>query len=82
MHKLRCVYTDLSTNTMCIARPEIRGKLRGWLTGIKERRIKVLTYVKGSSYSDHKYLPLEIISSADPNWSQRALQTKDPNEIS
>ena len=66
--KLRCVYTDLAANTICTAKPEIRGQLRRWLAGMKERGIKALTYTKVAKYADHKYVPLETIFTAVPNW--------------
>jgi len=68
MQKLSYVYTDLTTNTLRIMKPELKDELRVWLTNMKKREITVMTYIKTSKYADHRYCTLEEVWDAEPHW--------------
>jgi len=68
MPKLSCVYTDLTTNTLRILKPELRDALREWLTNMKKRGVMVMTYIKTSRYADHRHCSLEEAWDAEPHW--------------
>jgi len=68
MPKLSCVYTDLTTNTLRILKPDLKNVLRKWLTNMKKRGIKVMTYIKTSKYADHRHCSLDEVWDAEPHW--------------
>jgi len=68
MQKLSHVYTDLTTNTLRVMKPELKDQLRKWLTIMKKREVMVITYIKTSKYADHKYCSLEEAWDAEPHW--------------
>jgi len=68
MQKLSYVYTDLTTNTLRVMKPELKDQLRKWLTIMKKREVMVITYIKTSKYADHKYCSLEEAWDAEPHW--------------
>jgi len=68
MPKLSCVYTDLTTNTLHILKPDLKNALRKWLTNMKKRGVKVVTYIKTSKYADHRHCSLEEVWDAEPHW--------------
>jgi len=68
MQKLRNVYTDLTPNTLRIMKPEVKERLREWLTIMKKREVMVMTYIKTSKYTGHRYYSLEEAWDAEPHW--------------
>jgi len=68
MQKLSHVYTDLTTNTLRVMKPELKDQLRKWLTIMKKREVMVVTYIKTSKYAGHKYCSLEEAWDAEPHW--------------
>jgi len=68
MQKLRYVYTDLTPNTLRIMKPEVKERLREWLTIMKKREVMVMTYIKTSKYTGHRYCSLEEAWDAEPHW--------------
>jgi len=68
MQKLRYVYTDLTSNTLRIMEPELKERLYEWLTIMKKREVMVMTYVKTSKYTGHRYYSLEEAWDAEPHW--------------
>ena len=68
MQNLSYVYTDLTTNTLRIMKPELKDELHKWLTNMKNRKITVMTYIKTSKYADHRYCALEEVWDAEPHW--------------
>ena len=68
MQKLSYVYTDLTTNTLRIMKPELKDHLRNWLTSMQKQDITVITYIKTSRYTNHRYCSLEEAWGAEPHW--------------
>ena len=68
MQKLSYVYTDLTPNTLCVMEPRIKDKLRNWLTAMKKREVMVMTYIKTSKYTGHRYCSLEEAWDVEPHW--------------
>jgi hypothetical protein len=68
MQKLSYVYTDLTTNTLRVMKPNLKDQLREWLTSMKKRKVTVMTYIKTSKYADHRYCSLEEAWDAEPHW--------------
>jgi len=68
MQRLRYVYTDLTPNTLRIMEPEVKERLREWLTIMKKREVMVMTYIKTSKYTGHRYCSLEEAWDAEPHW--------------
>ena len=68
MPSLSYVYTDLTTNTLHILKPELKNQLRDWLTSMQKRDVTVITYIKTSRYADHRYCSLEEVWDAEPHW--------------
>jgi len=68
MQKLRYVYADLTPNTLRIMGPEVKERLHKWLTIMKKRGVMVMTYIKTSKYTSHRYYSLEEAWDAEPHW--------------
>ena len=68
MRTLSYVYTDLTPNTLRVMEPGIKDKLRKWLTTMKKRKVMVMTYIKTSKYTGHRYCSLEEAWDAEPHW--------------
>jgi hypothetical protein len=68
MQKLSYVYTDLTPNTLRIIEPKVKERLRKWLTNMKKREVMVMTYIKTSKYTAHRYYSLEEVWEAEPHW--------------
>jgi hypothetical protein len=68
MQKLSYVYTDLTPNTLRIIEPNVKERLRKWLTNMKKREIMVITYIKTSKYTGRRYYSLEEAWEAEPHW--------------
>ena len=68
MQKLSCVYTDLTPNTLHVMEPGIKDKLRNWLAIMKKREVMVMTYIKTSKYTGHRYCSLEEAWDVEPHW--------------
>ena len=67
MPKLRCVYTDLTINTLRVLDPSLKRRLRRGLNSMKKRGVVVMTYIKTSKYAGHRYYALEDIWDAEPH---------------
>jgi hypothetical protein len=68
MQKLSYVYTDLTPNTLHVMEPKVKERLRTWLTNMKKRKVTVMTYIKTSKYTGHRYCSLEEAWEAEPHW--------------
>ena len=68
MQSLSHVYTDLTTNTLRILKPNLKHLLRDWFTNVQKRDITVITYIKTSRYADHRHCSLEEAWGAEPHW--------------
>jgi hypothetical protein len=68
MQKLSYVYTDLTPNTLRVMEPKDKERLRSWLTNMKKRKVTVMTYIKTSKYTGHRYCSLEEAWEAEPHW--------------
>jgi hypothetical protein len=68
MQKLSYVYTDLTPNTLRVMEPKVKERLRKWLTNMKKREVMVMTYIKTTKYSGHRYYSLEEAWEAEPHW--------------
>ena len=68
MQKLSYVYTDLTPNTLRVMEARMKDKLRNWLTIMKKREVVVMTYIKTSKYTGHRYCSLEEAWDAEPHW--------------
>jgi hypothetical protein len=68
MQKLSYVYTDLTPNTLRVMEPKEKERLQSWLTNMKKRKVTVMTYIKTSKYTGHRYCSLEEALEAEPHW--------------
>jgi hypothetical protein len=68
MQKLSYVYTDLTPNTLHVMEPKEMERLQTWLTNMKKREVTVMTYIKTSKYTSHRYCSLEEAWEAEPQW--------------
>ena len=66
--KLSYVYTDLTPNTLRVMEAGMKDNLRNWLTVMKKREVTVMTYIKTSKYTGHRYCSLEEAWDAEPHW--------------
>jgi hypothetical protein len=68
MQKLSYVYTDLTPNTLHVMEPKEKERLWTWLINMKKRKVTVMTYIKTSKYTGHRYFSLEEAWETEPHW--------------
>ena len=66
--RLHTIYTDVTSNTLTMAGPLIRGYLEAWLEELEARSVQVFTRVYETVWSDAKRMPLARVLNSAPNF--------------
>ena len=66
--RLHTICTDVTSNTLTLAGPLIRGYLEAWLEELEVRSVQVFTRVYETVWSDAKRMPLARVLNSAPNF--------------